>query len=496
MANALPAPAAARLRKITKAFKQDGFDEIVRFPDPAAPARMLPYCFRNDRLGVKARHNVGTERKPRYKNAFYVEGSHETMGWLLGLMAERDIARMTTEYMREAIPDFIHEDIAGSRFEQELVDFFLKIVRHWVCSMKDDIPSVYHQEIRGLCKGCGEANPDTPVRPDDLWELNLGTDAILSHVYTGELLKPVVEAKFLRVPLHCNFFAAPGDGNRRLFGRDFIFPTAGVYQDTACLIVYRPDRGNALVSQTAPGLIGCITGLNASGVAIGINMTASHLCDPQRPGFNGLLLSRYCMERARSARAAVKTVLDAQRGTAWVYPVGDATGTSFVIEAGKRIDNGPFPYLDFIPNRYRKHLPGLSYIQDMQHEHHSPPPDRGAFVRGADYEFPTEYIKDWNRGLWRAYNRNIPRKMLDLVLDLGKVLGLLFKGKLGKIGQPLRTAVRSFLGRVPWSPDYFGERGYISRRWTDRALPGAFLFHAAAGKPGRRDRRHEQLYFA
>ena len=154
--------------------------------------------------------------------------------------------------------------------------------------MKSDIPCELRQEMEGLLEGCRAANKDTLVTLKDLWELNAGRTQFLPTRIRQSLCpeslatRPSGAASLQR-------FAAPGTGKRRLFGRDFIFPTAHVFQDVACMIIYRPDSAgttarHGIVSQTAPGFVGSLTALNSKGVAIGVNMTPSHLCNAGQAG--------------------------------------------------------------------------------------------------------------------------------------------------------------------------------------------------------------------
>jgi hypothetical protein len=479
---ALAAGIQARLDKVVAAFQADGF-VVQSHPDPLAPGTRLNYCLHKDHIGVSAAYSCSSpDTVTKTKLAYYVEGDHATMGWLLGFMAEPEVARMTTEYRAKAIGAFIDPKARESGLMKDIEKVLLDIVSEWVVKMKDDIPDEFHKEITGLYEGCRAANEGTKVTEKDLWELNAGSDAILAHAYTGELFARVTSPRFLRVPLHCNSFAAPGDGNRRFFGRDYIFPTADVFQDVACMIVYRPDPAGAdapygFVSQTAPGIIGSIAAVNARGVAIGINMTASRLCNPHRPGFNGLLLSRYCMERADSTRAAVKLVIDAQRGVSWLYPVGDAAGDACIVEAGQRLeDSERFPYLDFISHYYRRRLPRLPYIRGMQEKYGNPPPLHGAVVRTAGYTYPTEYMEDWNKGLWKAFDRNVFEKLLDLVIDGAGIIAAVVTGKWKSAIPRLRKLVMELVVGAPYFPSYFGPRSYIDSSWKDAHCPGPFYF--------------------
>ena len=456
------------LGKIEAAFKKDGFFVHAS-------------CSKDGRIGVSARRCC--KAKNTFKQAYYVEGDHHTMGWLLGFMAEREVARMTTSYRIRVIEAFIDPELRDTKFAERIQKLILrKIVAPWVEKMKSDIPCELRQEMEGLLEGCRAANKDTLVTLKDLWELNAGPDAVLAHAYTGKLFARKASPRDLRVPLHCNAFAAPGTGKRRLFGRDFIFPTAHVFQDVACMIIYRPDSAgttarHGIVSQTAPGFVGSLTALNSKGVAIGVNMTPSHLCNAGRPGFNGLMLARHCMELADSAPAAAQLIVDAQRGVAWIYPVADAKGNAFAVEAGARLGDGEeFPYLDYIPHYYRRRLPDLQYIRDMQRKYGNKPPDHGAFARAADYKYPFDFIKKWNKGLWMAYERNFLEKLEDLLFDLGTILGRIFTGRGKSLRGILHKAVMDFKNRKLFSQSYFTEHGFIDPLWTDKRCPGPFYF--------------------
>src|SRR5208283_3405988 len=150
---ALSAAIQARLDKVVAAFKADGFS-VQSFPEPLAPGNLVNYCFKDGRIGVSARYTYGTKAAPRYKQAYYVEGNHWTMGWLLGFMAEPAIARMTTDYRRNVIAAFIDPEIEKSGLVQDIEQLLLDIVSEWVVKMKPDIPVEFDEEIKGLCQGC------------------------------------------------------------------------------------------------------------------------------------------------------------------------------------------------------------------------------------------------------------------------------------------------------------------------------------------------------
>jgi hypothetical protein len=208
--------------------------------------------------------------------------------------------------------------------------------------------------------------------------------------------------------------------------------------------------------------------MNSAGLAVGVDMLPSRLCDPRRPGLNSLLLIRDCVQHSDSVGSAVERIRDAPRGVSWLYPLADADGQACVVEAGCRLDpQEPFPYFEFVPAYWRGLLPGLPYIQRMRAKYGNPAPTRGCVVRGRDYPYPEEYVQDWNRGLWKAFDRN----WLTILKDfLGRILGSR-KG----ITQ-WQDEIRSLLRGTSYNEAMLSETGVINKTWKDCNCPGPFYF--------------------
>jgi len=467
-----------RSARIEAAFRKDGFD-VVRFPDPRLRGgRTVGYMLKDDRLGMLARHTRACNtRTAAPKRVFYVEGDGARMGWLIGAMAESDVARMAGEFVENAAFAFLGSGPAAKEDTlPRLKDIIVRIVSIAAERMLSDIPPQLLAEIDGIVEGCRAANPGTSVRRDRLLALNLGIDCLLAHIYTGTIFaERGVHPGLLRTPIGCNAFSISGDaaGGRHYFGRDFMFPTADVFQDTACLFIHMPDGpsgvpGRAYVSQGAPGLVGTMAAMNTAGLAVGVDMLPSRLCDPGRPGLNSLLLIRDCVEHCGSVEAAVDRIREAPRGVSWLYPVADADGQACVVEAGRRLGpNEPFPYFDHVPSYYRNRLPGMPYIRRMRARYGTPSPSRGLVARSRDYRYPEEYLRDWNEGLWKAFDRN----WLAILKDL---LGDIFGGAKG--ARQWKEEVRALLAGTTFSESMFGETGAINASPTDRNCPGPFYF--------------------
>ena len=287
--------------------------------------------------------------------------------------------------------------------------------------------------------GPGTSRTDTAVTLEDLITLNFGIDAILAHVYSGALFaRRGFKPGMLKTPIGCNAFFIGGvaAGGACFFGRDFMFPTANIFQETACLIVQRPvaRRGKQrlpFVSQTAPGIVGSITGMNSAGVAMGVNMLPSMFCSARRPGFNSLPLVRDCLEYCETSSQVVDRIAHAQRGVTWLYPVADGDGNAYVVEAGQEARSlGAVP-LFHLGSLALPQAPADPFVHPpMGRSNRTPRPIMGALARGNHYALPDEYITRWNERLWRAFEGDWFARIPDFLGNLAGLIIDLFRGEM------------------------------------------------------------------
>ena len=476
-----PDSADARRARLESAFSRDGFSVTQR-------------ALKGDSFGMLCEHRSarnGLTGQP--KRAFCLAGDNYHMGWLMGFLAERDVSRMAAEFVDKVVFAFFDNGTGpgagagagpgGTRGPLE--SLINRIIIEAAERTIGDIPREYIHEIDGIVDGCRAANPATRVKRDRLLALNVGIDCVLAHIYSGRLFSEGgFSPRLLRMPVGCNAFILTGGaaGGRSFFGRDFMFPTAGVFQDTAALVVCIPDPllgrpRHAFVSQTAPGIVGSMTAMNAQGVAMGMNMLPTSLCDPERPGFNSLLLTRDCIQQCASVRQCLAHVSEARRGVPWLYPVADAAGGAYVIEAGRSLSEGePFPYLTHVARHYRRRLPGMRYIEEKREKYGTPAPQNGMFARSGDYCYPEDYIEDWNAKLWTARERGTAASIIELLRDFLVLAADVLRSAFSVFHRAHRVVVPEASRRVRIPPASFGERGYINRRWTDRNCPGPFYF--------------------
>ena len=363
-----------------------------------------------------ARH-AGTQAP---KRAIYVEGSAYEMGYLVGLMCEPDVWRMADEFVDKIIPMFISPKLEGVGYGL-LIHVLQYLIRGWCrdsyARHPDDLPRPLVDEMRGITDGCKAANSKSRVTYERVLALNVGVDCLVSALYTGMNLKEVLAAsgskaariaglpifepkpEHFQIPVMCNGFVAFGraTGDRNCYlGRDFQFPNAGVYDDTACLIIYNPtyklsssEPALPMVSQSAPGFVGSVTAVNSAGVGIGVDMVPSGNCDPNRPGLNSVLMVRHAAHSGYGAQRVVDTMVEAQRGASWIYVVGDgANNQAVVVEAGMTTDK--LDYLKYSPRNLKPLLPTGPFLASR----------RGLLDRWDGWKYPTQYL-DYNRKLFK-----------------------------------------------------------------------------------------------
>jgi hypothetical protein len=414
-----------RIQRLIQAFATDGYDV-----DPNAGVRVY-----EGNVGIAAPHRTATIGKTgRHKKAFYIEGPPYTMGYLMALLAEPDISRMCEDFNEKVIFDFIGVDLPDD-LERILGELLKDIVALMSLSIKQDLPLGVKGELRGLLDGSRAVNPKTRVSEEGLEVLNYGIDGLLAFLYTGlhptgKPLPPLLKPKHLRIPLMCNGFSIAGqavEGGGHFMGRDFMFPTADVFQDTASYIIHRPSEGLPTVSVAAPGMVGSITALNSNGVGAGVDIEPSGACNPSRPGLNSLLLVRHSVEHGATCEDAVTVMEGVHRGVSWAYILADgSSGRACVVEAGR---SGTTPqFLSYPPQELLPHLPNQSFLN----AHPTTEFRNGLMVRWSDTRIPSEYLK---------FNR-------DLFQKLGKT----------------------------YDPASFEPDGFIDHTWKERNCPEAFYF--------------------
>ncbi len=408
--------------EIRAAFDQDGYNVVQEI------------SFRENRGFLAESKSVTNYVTGKARQVLYVEGDSFSMGYLIGRLMPQQVHTMATSFVNNIIPAFIHPaaDPDKSKILKEILGFIVRVycrLIYWIPGNMRHIPWSFRREMRGMVRGCRDSKKVPRVPYGALFALNVGIDCLLSAIYSGFGLEVVLnlmnhrkinEKHFpdrpfrkkdmrdliydrgrplFRIPVGCNaLYLSPEatETGHAYLGRDFMFPTAGIFQDTACMTIYNPvQRGRRprrpLVSVTAPGFVGSITALNIEGLGMGVDMVSSVLCSMLRPGLNSLLLVRRTAERAADAESAVEHIVRAPRGVTWLYPLGDKSGRAAIVEAGKK-QNHP-DYKSLAPEWVQELLPIDSYQ----------PSRKGVYARWNDY-VPSHRFEDINEELYRAFN--------------------------------------------------------------------------------------------
>lgn len=417
-----------RINALSSAFARDGYEITKGFTV-------------NNGIGMVAEHktakNYDTGRK---KKAYYLEGTPYQMGYLLGLLAEKEVADMAIRFKENVLIDFIGIEFLkkNEAFKNSLLSFVYELSK----STYNALPLDIRDEVQGIYDGCVQSNPDTQVNMEHLIVLNVGMDVLCSLIYTGPFLlekAPQLRPRDIKLSMMCNAFSVFGReaGNGHYFGRDFMFSTGGEFQDHAAHIIYNPTNEHRVlhpfVSVSAPGMVGSIAAMNIHGVAAGVDMCPSANCNPKKVGVNSLLLTRQCIEQGADAQEAVDVMVDAQRGVSWLYAIADGKNDrSCVVEAGAY--GQALDFLQYAPILMRSFLPDEKFLL----AHPGVPFQNGLMVRWNDYQYPTEYLQ-FNKGLW-SYHQSV------------------------------------FGSKIALYPDSFDAMGYINKEFTQKNCPSSYYF--------------------
>lgn len=386
--------------ELAQAFAKDGYEIVQNI------------VFQGKR-GLKAQSRTAQNYETREKKiVYYVEGSHYQMGYLLGQMAAAKVEKMSTQFLDSIIPSFFHSNVTQPKHEW-LWQLGISVLEGLDKNMRAVVPQPLLDEMHGLVDGCRAANSKTTVSFDKIFTLNVGVDFLLSIVYNVEGLWkkiPGLQPQQVKAPIFCNGFAIFGNATANgahYFGRDFMFPTANTFQDTACMVIYNPERPATqekwlpLVAVTAPGFVGSVTVMNANGVGIGVDMAPAGDIKLPHPGLNSMLLIRYAGHRGDSAEAALQTMIATPRGVSWIYSIADGRNNrAAIVEAGASTPQ--LIALDFPPAHLKEK--GLLPDQKFLDQYETQKPQNGLMVRWNDYQYPEAFFK-FNPGLFQEYGK-------------------------------------------------------------------------------------------
>ncbi len=396
--------------EIIASFEADGFEVVHKV------------TFEDRRGFVAQSKTVKNIMTGAFKKAYYVEGTSYQMGYLMGMMAHDEVEQMTVKFESHIIPSMLHKKGFLGRLASRII---MSIVRRASWRHRKILPHSLWQELNGIRDACRTINRRSKVGVKRLLALNMGFDIIMATAYDPQAflfqrlgLKP----HHIRTDhVGCNAFSVFGNATsdgKHYMGRDFMFPTGGVFQDVAAMVIYNPmdtEEVNGTerhrlptVCMTAPGFVGCIAAMNENGVGIGVDMLPGANNNINEPGLNSLCLVRHTADYAESAEDALDIITEAPRGVSWLYVVGDGKNDkAVVIEAGMNTD-------DFDPFRYpdqKLYNIGVLPSPEFFEEHAPEKPVKGLVARWSDYKYPEVFLTA-NPGLFSHFNKPFNREMM------------------------------------------------------------------------------------
>ena len=135
---------------LTSAFQSDGFDVTSQREFQG-------------KIGILAESktaiNIVTGQP---KRVYYLEGSNYQMRHLLGLLAEDQVARMTTEFVDNILPQFIAEiyaELVKFPLIKKIYKILLELFINESQKHKKDVPHEFIEELCGLYSGCLKPTP-------------------------------------------------------------------------------------------------------------------------------------------------------------------------------------------------------------------------------------------------------------------------------------------------------------------------------------------------
>ncbi|MCD6570451.1 MAG: hypothetical protein J7L53_07085 [Deltaproteobacteria bacterium] len=388
---------------------------------------------------------------PLPKYCLVLTGSPYNMGYQMGYLRPEATQKMATEFLEyilfselELLGIDMSPDDPGAEALFKLIYKELLVV----CTKTEpSIPDYLKREMSGVAQGAIDGG--YPTSYGDILIINQGIDALFSTlasilipatsdestdflndlrdiidtypslkdkilIQDGRVIFPDAKGFFPR--FGCNEFVISGNattGGQTYHGRDFMFATAGVYQDVVSMVVYLPDDGYPFVSVSPPGFVGKVTGLNSEGLSMGQDISLGNAFNSD-PGLGCMLLIRDILQHCSNLSEAVERVRATKRGVPWDYIIGDDEeneqwGHGVVLEEGRSFP--PFDGPDLLPDWEYWLLSGLpveingeeinlgiDYIDKLDDDQLVFDDDegrlvidRGVMVRGSKWQFPSEF---------------------------------------------------------------------------------------------------------
>ena len=324
------------------------------------------------------------------KYKLHLEGSSYDMGYQHGYLLAPQILKSTSnEFFAQLAIEMMTNDPA---VKKTLNNVALQNIMISYMEKKAFLNSIYmtqdmRDEVLGIYEGAqdrlNELNiPMGNLSYNRLLLENMGFDLALTYGYpflVNSLMTKEDSWEFnQRHPnftLHmCDGFVATGNATTKgtsIMARNFMIPST--LSNQTVIMEYKPDYGNAFVSCSIPGFVGCPSVINDKGVCIGMDMVYGGKTNPLATGMGCLLTARYVAQYTNSADEAAEAIKDSfARGVSWLYLICDKN-KGLVAEAAATYAPGDWSsqskyfatrYTDYKFTPTNDSQPGIDQIED------------------------------------------------------------------------------------------------------------------------------------
>jgi hypothetical protein len=257
------------------------------------------------------------------KRFMHLEGNGYQMGYQHGYLLAPSVQRMTSEdFVMAVLAGYLNMtgDALKSALGDVVVDVLMAAFRSAAMGLEGNIPAEYLDELRGIRDGAAAAG--YAVSYNDLMVLNVAFDVLLGVAYP--IVSPILGITNAFAPHMCDGFVTYGSGTtdgRTIMGRNFMFTDAFIHEE-ALLVEYKPASGNRFVAPTIPGWAGLVSGMNTSGIGIGVDMAPAVASNVFDVGMGVLFAARRALQHSSTLSEGVNSVRSADLGVSWIVAIG------------------------------------------------------------------------------------------------------------------------------------------------------------------------------
>ncbi len=381
------------------------------------------------------------EHGPFSKKCMVLTGSPYALGYQAAILGHKEAYPMLTTYLKDL---FVSElgsfgiNVKPQHFE-EVFELIYECAHEFNKMTEPVIPQYLKDEMNGFADGMMDAGyPD--IDYERVLTLNQAIDNTfyLISAVTGNVkvtdrnrkavwlarknlikillvnngIKTETPEKYLTPKIDgfgCNEFAVTGSmtsNGHTWHGRDFMFATDNICQDSTMMVIYLPDAGYPFAAVTTPGVIGQTTALNSKGLSIGQDYVMTNITG-ETPGNGCMLVVRDIVQNCSNLREAIERMRSISRGVSWIYFAADDEvdpeyGNAVTLETitNQKKIQGPEELPLWEQLLFKKYITLLDDDQ-LDDEGYI---DRGVMLRGMKWEFPENFKK---------YDRIIEREGRD-----------------------------------------------------------------------------------